>query len=262
MRTNVFFAMIVLSGFVFVATSQIELQPNGTLNIGTYNNSRRYTYHYGNLNLLGGVGGTTWGWFRSTRAAVSYGMTVEGNLSVTQNAIIAGGLNIYSVKSFLSPHPTDATKFIRYAAMESGEALTVTQGVAKTVDGQATVALPEHFSLVTNKDEPITVAITPEGAPVLLYAKQKSTTEIVIAMSSSDLKKYKDVGFSYLVTGVRDGFEKLDVVVNEDRLDSPSLARDDVQKRIDAYAAKKKAEQELELSNKRKAAAAIQKRGE
>lgn len=58
--------------------------------------------------------------------------------------------------------------------------------------------------------------------------------------------------FSYQVTGVRDGFEKQDVVVDEKKLDSPSLVREDVQRRIDAYLVKARAEKARELENRKK----------
>jgi hypothetical protein len=116
---------------------------------------------------------------------------------------------------------------------------TITRGIAKPVNGEAKITLPEHFSLVTCKNEPLTVIVTPDGAPVLLYTKQKNTQEIVIAMSAADLKKYKDVEFSYQVTGVRDGFEKQEVIISEDKLysqtDKSEWEGTEVGKRIKAH---------------------------
>lgn len=247
-QTNMILTIILLSGIIVNAVSQIVLQSNGNIDIHTPNISGRYTFQYGDLILSGGTHGAGWGWFKSPYLSTGT-MSVEGNLQASTNLIIGGSLGVSGNKSFLQLHPTDTAKFIQYFAMESGEALTVAQGVARTVNGEATVALPEHFSLVTNKNEPITVALTPEGAPVLLYAKQKSTKEIVVAMAAADLKKYKDVDFSYQVTGVRDGFENQEIVIGEDKLTSPPPARADVQKRIDTYVNK----QNVALVNQKKA---------
>lgn len=252
-RTKAVLAIILCNGLISVAVSQIILNSNGNIEIRNYANAQKYTYHYGDLHLIG-LSGSSYGDLYTNRVYVFGPAYLYGNLTVSGNAIIHGALSVLGSKSFVHPHPTDDKKFIKYVAMESGQALTVARGTAKTVNSQVTISLPEHFSLVTNKDEPITVILTPESAPVLLYNKQKNTKEIVVAMKTEDFKTFGDVEFSYQVTGVRDGFEKQEIVVSEDRLSSTSSARADVQKRIDAYAKKKKAEQELELKNKEKAA--------
>jgi hypothetical protein len=150
-------------------------------------------------------------------------------------------------KFFIHPHLTDDSKAIRYICTESGESLTLARGIAKTENGQITVELPEHFSMVTSKDAPITVIITPEGAPVLLYTKQKSSERIVVAMKESDFVEFKDVEFSYQVTGVRDGFEKIETIVNVDDLEKAMPAREDVQKRIDGLIEKMKEKFEVKV---------------
>jgi hypothetical protein len=239
MRAVVTLAAVLLGGLASVAMSQIEMTSNGTVYIRTTSNATRVTYNYGNLELLGGNAGTNYGSLTANQA------TINGNTTML------GGLKVIGGKSFFQPHPTDATKFIVYFAAESGEALTITRGTARTVNGEAKIALPEHFSLVTSKNEPVTVILTPEGAPVLLYTKQKSTKEIVVAMKSDDLRVFSDVEFSYQVTGVRDGFERQEVIVSEDKLNEPVRVREDVQRRIDAYVGKLKAKQEREAENGR-----------
>jgi hypothetical protein len=256
MRMNVVLSKILLSGIFVVAMSQIYIQSGGNIDIRGYSNAGRYTYHYGDLHLDGGSLSTGGGWLYCNRVNVTGNGTayVSGNLQVNSHATVSGTLTVMGNKYFLQPHPTDTTKFIRYSAMESGQSLTITRGAAKTVKGEAIISLPEHFSLVTNKNEPITVILTPESAPVLLYTKQKSTTEIVVAMKPADLRKHKDVNFSYQVSGVRDGFEKQEVIIGEDKINSPIPARTDVQKRINVYVKKNKDRQDLELANKRKEA--------
>jgi len=154
-------------------------------------------------------------------------MIIYGNLTLT------GNLNGVSPKHFIHPHPNDSSKVIRYVTIESAEALTLARGTARTVNGEVAIALPEHFAMVTNKNIPLTIHLTPKGAPVLLYVKQESTEQIVVAMKKSDFSEYRDVEFSFQVTGIRDGFEKLETIVDIDVLKTTTPARDDIQKRID-----------------------------
>ncbi|MDR3012087.1 MAG: hypothetical protein LBU70_02615 [Chitinispirillales bacterium] len=149
--------------------------------------------------------------------------------------VINGTIHATNLKSFIHPHPTDESKVIRYTAIESGEVLTVARGVARTENGQAIIELPPHFSMVTSEEAPISVIVTPKGAPVLLYVKEESREKIVIAMREPDFIEFKDVEFSYQVTGVRDGFEKIEVVVDEGKLNTRGSVRSDIQERIDAY---------------------------
>jgi hypothetical protein len=257
MRAVVTLATVLLGGLASLAVSQINMESNGTVTIRNSSLATRYTYNYGDLELSGGNQGTSRGWLWANKATIRGPARVDGDLSVYgEKTLFNGSVWIMGSKNFLQPHPTDATKFIRYSAMESGEALTIARGTAKTVNGEAKIALPEHFSLVTCKNEPITVILTPEGAPVLLYTKQKSTNEIVVAMKSDDLRVFRDVEFSYQVTGVRDGFERQEIIVSEDKLNEKVAAREDVQRRIDTYVGKLKAEQELEAANRRRSAEA------
>jgi len=57
-------------------------------------------------------------------------------------------------------------------------------------------------------------------------------------MKKSDYAEFRDVEFAYQVTGVRDGFENEEVIVNIDKLNVPEtdaeLAKNDVKKRIKA----------------------------
>jgi len=219
-----FVAVVFVSGLAFNAVSQTLNFNGNTVNFRTYDTPYSYTYHYGDLWVEGGVAGTGWGWLRSNR------ITVNGLATIT------GNLNVSGVKSFIHPHPTDASKVIRYVAIESGEALTLARGTAKTVNGQVTIDLPEHFSLVTSKTEPVTVILTAKGAPAVLYAKESNSEKVVVAMKTSDFSEFKDVEFSYQITGIRDGFENLQVIVDEAKLGSTADIREDVQKRINAQA--------------------------
>ena len=67
-------------------------------------------------------------------------------------------------------------------------------------------------------------------------------------MKPSDFSEFKDVEFSYQVTGVRDGFEKQDIIIAEEKLDAvptkEDFERNDVQRRIKAMLDRKAARHE------------------
>jgi hypothetical protein len=195
--------------------------------------------------LDGGIEGNNWGWLYCNRLIVlSSGSYINGSLDVY------GSLNVYGSKNFIHPHPTDDTKVVRYIATESSEALTLTRGTAKTVNGEVTIKLPEHFSLVTSNNAPITVIVTPKGAPVLLYTKEESKNQIVVAMKKSDFTEFRDVEFAYQVTGVRDGFENQDVIIDAKVLYSPDFKDNwentEVGKKIKVHSERIRAWQEKE----------------
>lgn len=164
------------------------------LDFGTYQNGQLSNIEmYSDLHVIGdGPGG--------------YGQLITDYVYVYKN------LQCYGNKNFVHPHPTDSTRMIVYSAMESGEVLTLARGVGKTSNGRARILLPEHFTMVTSREVPPTVIVTPENAPVLLYAADKSTERIVVVMKEADFYEYGDAAFSYQVTGVREGYENERIV--------------------------------------------------
>ncbi len=204
---------ILASCFLFVANAQINLLSND-IQFRSYNNTNQTTCYYGDLRLEGGSSGSYYGWLY-TNAINCYGWAnIYDWAYIYGYATIYGDLNVYGAKNFVHPHPTDSTKLIKYIAIESGEALTLARGTSKTVNGQVTIVLPEHFSLVTSDKAPITVLVTPKKVPALLYTKEESKERIVVAMKESDFFEFHDVEFSFQVTGVRDGFEDEEVIVD------------------------------------------------
>jgi hypothetical protein len=220
-RVKVLLAAVFCGGMIFGAVGQIQVNQYGDIEFRSHANPYGNTYHYGDLQVSGGIGGNNYGWMVANRLYLN------------------GNLNVYGSKNFIHPHPTDESKVIKYVAVESGEAVTLARGIAKTVNGEATVTLPEHFSLVTSKEALITVILTPEGVPVLLYTKQKSKDKIVVAMKKSEFETFSDVVFAFQVTGVRDGFEKQEVIISEDQLysqtDKSGWENTEVGKKIKAH---------------------------
>lgn len=243
-------AAVLCGSLAFNAAAQINID-GGTINIRTVDNPYRYTYHYGDLWLEGGIGDAVWGWLKCNRIYIPSNNN-NTNSYINTDLTIQGNFNVSGSKNFIHPHPTDTDKVIRYVATESGEALTLAQGSAKTVNGEVTIKLPEHFSLVTSKEVPVRVIVTPKGAPVLLYTKEENKGQIVVAMKKSDFTEFRDVEFAYQVTGVRDGFVGQEVIIAAEKLDvSGTELNNDVQKRIKAYGQRTEKRIEKQLEGKR-----------
>ena len=124
----------------------------------------------------------------------SGGGYIAGDLTVT------GNISATNLKTFVEPHPTDPNKEIAYVALEGPEAGTYVRGTAELVDGQATIALPEHFTLVT-AEEGLTAQLTPLGGWLRLYVVEQTSKTIVVREASG-----KNGRFNYLVQGVRNRF--------------------------------------------------------
>jgi hypothetical protein len=107
--------------------------------------------------------------------------------------ITAGG-----TKSFVEPHPSDASRQIVYIALEGGEAGTYFRGRGRFVRGQAVISVPEDFRLVT-ESEGLTVQITPMG-------RMAQVGVVNADLNSISAESSRDVEFSYLVHGFRRGF--------------------------------------------------------
>jgi len=117
----------------------------------------------------------------------AYGFFTTGNFT-------AGG-----AKSFVEPHPSDPEKEIRFVSLEGPESGTYFRGSARTVNGFATIEVPESFRMVTD-DKNLTVVVTPVGELAIMACITKSLDRIVIQSS-------KDVDFDYVVNGVRKAFK-------------------------------------------------------
>ncbi len=104
-------------------------------------------------------------------------------------------------KFFVEPHPYDASKVIRYVALEGPEAGTYFRGRGRIQRGAATIEVPEHFRLVTDA-ESLTVQVTPIGEMASVAVVDLGLDRIVVRSS-------KDVEFFYLVQGERKSHRNL-----------------------------------------------------
>jgi uncharacterized membrane protein len=130
------------------------------------------------------------------RSGVSYGVFADGDIGAT------------GTKFFVEPHPTDASKEIRYISLEGPEAGTYFRGTGHTRHGFATIEVPESFRMVT-AEQGLTVVVTPTGELAQIAAISKGLDKIVIQSS-------KDVAFDYVVNGVRKAFPDFQPISEND----------------------------------------------
>lgn len=83
--------------------------------------------------------------------------------AMTFDLISGNSLVTADLKSFSMPHPTQPDTHIMYACIEGPEAAVFVRGTARLVNGEANVALPDHFVHVANLDT-MTVQVTPLSA--------------------------------------------------------------------------------------------------
>lgn len=151
------------------AVRAIQQATSGTAGYGVYGESSRNTGVYGKALLSG-----------------QYGVYASGNLGAS------------GTKSFVEPHPYDATKQIQYAALEGPEAGTYFRGTVRIVGGFARIPVPEDFRIVTD-EKGLTVQVTPVGELALVACTKKGLDEI-------EIQGTKDVEVDFLVHGVRRAF--------------------------------------------------------
>lgn len=189
-----------------------------SINFRDANSAGNYSFHYGDLQLLGGNAGSSWGWLWCNQVHCTGMAFIGGKVFAGAGLEVTGNFDVISgTKNFIQMHPTDSTKAIKFIAIEAGEALTLARGTATTYKGVSEITLPEPFSLVTSDSAPLTVLLTPEKVPVLLFTQDKSKNKIVVSMKKSDYIEFGDAQFAWQVTGVRDGYENEQIIVDIDK---------------------------------------------
>ncbi len=126
--------------------------------------------------------------------------------NVVAHEISTDVLYVTGTKSFVQPHPADPTKVIVFTCLEGPEAGTYVRGTAELVNGEATVALPEAFGLVTGADG-VTAQVTPRGSWLQLYVVSVDAHTLTVREAGG-----RSGNFDYLVQGVRQGYEQLPVI--------------------------------------------------
>jgi hypothetical protein len=139
--------------------------------------------------------------FNGSGTFVSLGLLGYGNYGVWATGDFGGT----GAKYFVEPHPTDPSKIIRYIALEGPESGTYFRGKARTVGGIATLAVPNHFRMVS-AEEGMTVSITPVGQFTPIWVESVDLNSVVV-------RSNRDVEFHYIVYGVRRAFKGFEPIV-------------------------------------------------
>jgi hypothetical protein len=168
--------------------------------------------HFGVLGLSGytGVAGF---FINSLGFSASAGYL---GYSSTVGVFFSNGLAGTGTKSFIEPHPTDASKVIRYVSLEGPEAGTYFRGTDHTNHGMAVIPVPESFRLVTDT-EGLTVQLTPIGAPATMYVVSQDLNQIEVRSS-------RDVKFHYMVNGVRKAYPHWVAIQDNEKFFVPESA--------------------------------------
>jgi hypothetical protein len=132
-----------------------------------------------------------------------------------------GDVTAAGMKSFVVAHPNDPSKQIFYVALEGPEAGIFTRGTGRLEEGEATIALPEHFAALADPAT-ITVQLTPGSAETIgLAVVGKNASEIEVRELQGGAG---DFSFDYLVHARRADIAPLQVVRARARDDSMSDA--------------------------------------
>jgi hypothetical protein len=131
----------------------------------------------------------------------SLGLTVFGDSFVTGS------------KSFIEPHPTDASKLIRYISLEGNESGTYFRGRGKFQNGIAVIEVPEDFRVVTDP-EGLSIQVTPIGQMATVAVESIGLDRIVVRGS-------RNVEFFYLVNGVRQAYKGYGPIAENERVFVP-----------------------------------------
>lgn len=137
-------------------------------------------------------------------------LQMHGSLGVgdTYGVFANGNLGATGTKTFVEPHPTDASKVIKFVSLEGPEAGTYFRGTASTRGGVCVIEVPEAFRMVTD-DEGLTVQVTTVGSGAHAWVASESLERIVVRATA-------DTKLHYLVQGVRKAYRDFEPVVPGD----------------------------------------------
>jgi hypothetical protein len=171
---------------------------------GVNNNGNTHTA-YGVLGISEsrGTGGVLLATDNSTVLASGY-LGFDNGSGHSYGVYSSGDVGGTGAKYFVEPHPRDASKVIRYVALEGPEAGTYFRGSAETRAGTAIIQVPESFRFVTEADG-LTVQLTPVGELATLAVVSQDLNQIVVRSS-------QDVRFHYQVHGVRHGYANYEAI--------------------------------------------------
>ena len=152
---------------------------------------------HGNIGVFGvtDTGSAVVGRYHNDGGTASAGIL---GLSATVAIYTLQDLQVGGNKSFIEPHPTDASKIIRYISLEGNESGTYFRGRGKFQNGIAVIEVPEDFRTVTDS-EGLSIQVTPIGQMATVAVESVGLDRIVVRGS-------RNVEFFYLVNGVRHAY--------------------------------------------------------
>ena len=221
------------SGYSYLGYGDYGLVANGLVMAASFQDANDTGYAYcGNGDYgVRGFGGLAGGYFEDIEQS-GYAYLGYGDRGIWAKGTFAGGTFSHpdsvtfwadvatptrkiqgtGTVSFVQNHPYERDKVIVYAAPEGDEVAVYTRGSARLENGVARVALGPTFALVANPDLGLTAHVTPRGDVGQLWVESVDTHELVVHGPPG-----ADVGFDYVVYGLRIGFEDLAVVQPKDR---------------------------------------------
>jgi len=148
------------------------------------------------IGVYGVHEGDGWGVYGNAVGPSGIGVRGTGGLW----AVLAeGDLGASGTKSFVQPHPTDASKEVRFVCLEGNESGTYFRGSSRLVNGAALIEVPEEFRLVS-EIEGLTVQVTALG-DARVWVERKSLERIEVR---ARLRRLRDDPPEHeLRTGVR-----------------------------------------------------------
>jgi hypothetical protein len=126
------------------------------------------------------------------------------------------GLAGTGTKSFIEPHPTDASKVIKFVSLEGNEAGTYFRGRGRFQNGIAMIDVPEDFRMTTSP-EGLSIQVTPIGQMATVAVQSIDLDRIIVRGS-------RNVEFFYTVNGVRRAYPQVETIVENERYLVPHTA--------------------------------------
>jgi len=194
---------LVYSG---LSSGMLKVGSSDGIAIAAESNSATSYTSAGNFRLTSSsyAGSAVYGAASTFSSTYNYGVKGYTANSLGYGVFSSGDFGGTGQKFFVQPHPTDATKEVRYVCLEGNEAGTYFRGDGQIVDGVATIEVPESFRLVS-EESGLSVQLTPIGDLAMMAVLHQDLHQIVVQASAN-------VKFHYMVNGVRRGYDNLEPV--------------------------------------------------
>jgi hypothetical protein len=124
---------------------------------------------------------------------------MEGNVIINDDLTVLG-----ATKNFALPHPTDASKQIRYVSVEAPKNEIFFRGSAQVERGITRIDIPDEFRLVA-KPGTYSAMVTPVGAMATVAVMAEDADGVVVQAS-------RNVKINYVVYALRDGQENYQAI--------------------------------------------------